>query len=157
MERSAFECPDISPYQAFLIASRYDAEALQAAMIEVKYCGEVSDAPQFVLEARARGAAQSVLLAEESRTRDTMRELNILVRRMAMMPGQRTLVVVSPGFLTFNSLNNVSEVTERALRSNVIINTLDARGLYTVLPVVMPARPRVKFPGATKMARRCST
>ena len=52
------------------------------------------------------------------------------------MPGQRSVVVVSPGFLTpeTDMLQDYMDVVERALHSDVMISTLDARGLYVVLP-----------------------
>ena len=49
-----------------------------------------------------------------------------------MTPGQRTLVLISPGFLTPQLDDRVSEIIEKAVRSNIIISVLDARGLYTL-------------------------
>jgi hypothetical protein len=48
------------------------------------------------------------------------------------MPGQRVMVFVSPGFVitTFLSLES-SSLVDQANRSNIVINTIDARGLYT--------------------------
>jgi VWFA-related protein len=52
---------------------------------------------------------------------------------MGALPGQHTLVLVSPGFLTITpeAMAEKSEVLDIAERSNVIISALDARGLYT--------------------------
>jgi len=47
------------------------------------------------------------------------------------MPGQRVLVLVSPGFLSTTLTLDASELVDRAVRSNIVINTIDARGLYT--------------------------
>jgi hypothetical protein len=42
---------------------------------------------------------------------------------------------VSPGFLTpFDLISETSDVIERAIRANVIISALDARGLYASIP-----------------------
>src|SRR5260370_25610486 len=46
------------------------------------------------------------------------------------MPGQRVLVLVSPGFITSTLQSEASEMVDRATRSNIVINTIDARGLY---------------------------
>jgi hypothetical protein len=44
-------------------------------------------------------------------------------------------VLVSSGFLvTINHLQDELDVIDRAIRANVIISTLDARGLYTIIP-----------------------
>jgi hypothetical protein len=54
---------------------------------------------------------------------------------MAAMPGQRSRILVSPGFFTtFDLVQEKSEIIDRAIHSNVIISALDARGLYTVVP-----------------------
>src|SRR5258707_2904477 len=46
------------------------------------------------------------------------------------MPGQRVLVLVSPGFITTTLQSEASEMVDRATRANIVINTIDARGLY---------------------------
>ena len=55
---------------------------------------------------------------------------------MAELPGERTVVYLSPGFYTEmpEALVLQSQVIEAAARANVTISTLDARGLYTVAP-----------------------
>jgi VWFA-related protein len=55
------------------------------------------------------------------------------VKRMAPLPGQRTLILVSSGFLNIerDSLNTESRIIDFAVQSNVTISSLDARGLYT--------------------------
>src|SRR5260370_21978597 len=47
------------------------------------------------------------------------------------MPGERVLVLVSAGFLSTALQSEASEVVDRAPRANIVINTIDARGLYT--------------------------
>jgi VWFA-related protein len=56
-----------------------------------------------------------------------------VVQRLATAPGQRTVIVVSPGFFTIDPLFSAdkNEILDRAIRANVIINAMDARGLYT--------------------------
>jgi hypothetical protein len=46
------------------------------------------------------------------------------------MPGQRVLVFVSPGFLQTTIQSEASELADRATHSNIVINTIDVRGLY---------------------------
>ncbi len=64
-----------------------------------------------------------------------MRRIDEIIRRLSALPGQRSIVLVSPGFLVPTFQNQESEVIDRANRSNIYINTLDARGLYTVDPL----------------------
>jgi VWFA-related protein len=64
-----------------------------------------------------------------------MTVLRDVVRRMSSLPGQRIVVLASPGFLTLGDLRSDEfDIVDRAVRSSVIINSLDARGLYVVNP-----------------------
>ena len=58
--------------------------------------------------------------------------LNDLVRRLIAMPGTRSLVLVSPGFLV-NADHRLKEadIFESAIRAKVTVNAIDIRGLYT--------------------------
>ena len=62
----------------------------------------------------------------------TLSSIREYVRRMASLPGQRTLILVSPGFLTITTavLSAESGIMDLAAQSNVTISALDARGLY---------------------------
>lgn len=53
------------------------------------------------------------------------------MRRLSVMPGQRVMVFVSPGFLLTLHTHEQGDLIDRANRSNIVINTIDARGLYT--------------------------
>jgi hypothetical protein len=57
------------------------------------------------------------------------------------MPGQRFLVMISPGFIAPVLHTEVTDVIDAAIRAGVVINTLDARGLYTI-GTVMDASQR---------------
>ena len=78
----------------------------------------------------AQSAAGRVLAQGDSETQYAYRHLEEVVRRLASMPGQRVLVLVSPGFLTTTLQSEASEMVDRATRANIVINTIDARGLY---------------------------
>ncbi len=62
-----------------------------------------------------------------------------ILRRLAAMPGQRILLLVSPGFGSnlqdasgfASSMADASGIIASANRSGTVINTLDARSLYT--------------------------
>jgi hypothetical protein len=71
----------------------------------------------------------------EHESRLALTVLRDVVRRLTVMPGQRAVVLVSPGFLTpFDLMQDRTDVIDRAIRANVLISALDARGLYTVIP-----------------------
>lgn len=73
-----------------------------------------------------------VLQQGDDWTRGTYDALNDVLRKLASMPGQRVLVYVSPGFLVGNPLQNANaDWIEWTVRAGVVVNTIDARGLYT--------------------------
>ena len=69
------------------------------------------------------------------RDQASLRVLRNLVEYMAGKAGRRTVVLVSPGFhLLSEQQPDEASVIALALRSNVIINALDARGLFEMNP-----------------------
>lgn len=57
--------------------------------------------------------------------------LDALIKRMSGAPGQRVIVMMSPGFLITPLLYLFeADIIDRATRADVAINTIDARGLY---------------------------
>jgi hypothetical protein len=53
---------------------------------------------------------------------------------MAKLPAQRMILLASTGFLTGNLEVDQDRLMAKALHAEVVINTLDAKGLYTVIP-----------------------
>ena len=141
------ECPDIFPYQAYLITESSDQMALAAALADILACqcsGDSQMCPAAQMTAEAQSAAFRVLNLDQDRSEYSLRAVELLVRRMATLPGQRSIVWVSPGFMTQQFGSRISDIIDRALRSNVIINALDSRGLYTIDPagdISQPANP----------------
>ena len=123
------QCPDISYYQADLILNKHDPQALDAATAEAMVCASRDPSTAARL---AKVEAQLVLPAGEHETQVSLATIKDTVRRMSTMPGERVLVLVSPGFLTLAEHQpDEYDAIERALRANVVINVLNARGLYT--------------------------
>ena len=79
----------------------------------------------------AHSAARQELGLGDHETRLAMGVIRDIVRRMAAMPGQRTIILISSGFLTLaEHSTEKSEIMDRAIKANVLLNALDARGLY---------------------------
>jgi hypothetical protein len=118
-----------------LIENKHDPQALGVATQEALYCMFNGD-QRFLQQAQqaASSAASQALVAGDAESRLALGVLKDIVRRTALMPGQRSVVLVSPGFLTPEMETDYTEVIDRALRSQIIINALDARGLYTIIP-----------------------
>ncbi len=69
----------------------------------------------------------------ELRTLSSLANLKAIIKRMAVAPGQRTIMFISPGFNTLapEYIQEKMDILERAIKANVIISALDARGLFT--------------------------
>ena len=125
------DCPDVSYYQADLIVNRSNQQALDVATEEAIQCAFNGDnTMRAAAQGLAQAAASRMVAQGDSETQYAYRHLDEVVRRLANMPGQRVLVLVSPGFITSTLQFEASETVDRATRSNIVINTIDARGLY---------------------------
>ena len=129
------DCPDIGYYLADRMVNDRDDTATQIVVQEVLTCYFSGD-PRLreSAERLADGVARRIARTGDAETQMSLKTLEDVARRMAAMPGQRAVVLVSPGIYTGNRLQGQNEVIDRALNSNVIISTLDARGLYTTAP-----------------------
>ncbi|MGO9256033.1 MAG: VWA domain-containing protein [Bryobacteraceae bacterium] len=140
------ECPDISYYQADLIVNKNDSMALQAAVADTMACQSMDPTMASAAQSQAQGAAQRRLTEGEQETRVALYTLTALVRRMGTMPGQRLILLASAGFITpFDELQQMTDVLDAAIKANVVIGTLDARGLYTDMPDA--SRPSSSYTG----------
>ncbi len=125
------ECPQVTYYMADLIENKNDPTALSVAIEETVQCQFNGDeTKQSQAAAVVQGAALRSLNVGDIENQFTYRHLEDILRRLSSMPGDRLMLLVSPGFILANSFLDESEVIDRANRANVVINTLDARGLY---------------------------
>jgi VWFA-related protein len=129
------DCPSIDYYQADLIENKHDSGATQDAIRKVYNCNPSLD-PKYqanVAENMADSSARRALSMGHQDVQFAYAAIAAFVRTMATLPGQRTLILVSPGFLRIEqeSLTAESRLMDLAAESNVTINALDARGLYT--------------------------
>jgi VWFA-related protein len=126
------DCPEISYYEADLIQNKNDPQALAIAAEDAVQCAFGGDETQI---AAARSMAQATAVAvvgrEDSSTEYALRHMEEVMRRLATMPGQRIMVFVSPGFITSTLHLEFSDLVDRATKANIVVNTIDARGLYT--------------------------
>ena len=132
------ECPSVSYYIADLILNKHDPQALRVAAQDAMDCEGLQDPRSAQSEARI--AAQRALDLGSHETQLSLGALKDVVRRIAAMPGQRSILIISPGFYNPDQLQEQAEVEDRALHSYVTINALDARGLYTLMPDVSVSR-----------------
>jgi VWFA-related protein len=76
-------------------------------------------------------AVTRVLNVGETENRNTCRQLENVVRLLASKPGERVLLLASAGFPIAKLTTEASGIVDHANRANIVINAIDARGLYT--------------------------
>ena len=125
----AGDCPKVDYYQADLIENKHDQVALQDVEQQLVICNPV---PPTMLETQAELAARQALTLGQQDVQEAFASLTAVVRAMAALPGQRTMILVSPGFLTITpeSWDAESRIIDLAAQGNVTISALDARGVY---------------------------
>ena len=146
------ECPRIDYYQADLIQSKHDRSAVDAATTEAMTCagvpflnpnsnpiqmqGKMQDKMQDMREQAQRAVyslADQALAIGNYDVRVTLGAVAEFVRRVSALDGERIFIFVSPGFLTVTpeAAREKSQLMDLAVQSQVVINTLSARGLYS--------------------------
>jgi VWFA-related protein len=137
------DCFRVSYYMADLIENKQDPQALQIAAQDALQCEFNSDTRFLSAAAQmAESTARQVLDQGDHESHVTLTVLNDIVRRMSTLPGQRSMVLVSPGFLTPQLEFEYGQAIDRAVRAQVTIGALDARGLYVPgFDISRPAAP----------------
>ena len=148
------DCPHLGYYQADLMENKNNDAAIQDVVQQILACAPTK--PE-IAESEAHSAARQVLQAGEQDVRVTFASIAEFVRRMAALPGQSILILVSPGFLTINpeALSAESHLIDLAARYNVVISALDARGVY-VTDVTASDDTRGRSPGEINELRQRS-
>jgi len=152
-------CPDIGDYQAYLIVQQHEPFATDIATQEVIWCNcESGGAAQQICSSQAPNMVQveatQVLNQWETQSEAVLRGLEQVIRRTALLPGQHSVIFLSPGFLFYNLESQIAEIADRALRSSVVISTLDPRGLYVIIPGGDASRRTILIPGRADLMGR---
>ena len=125
-------CPNISLYVADLIVNKNDPNAVALALGDANAClgGNTMTGEQI------RSLAIGALSVGESESKMSLYGVQAIVRRIAAMPGSRSIVMISGGFLVPEDdlRPQFMSLLDEAIHNNVTVNTLDARGVYTIIP-----------------------
>jgi VWFA-related protein len=145
-------CLRITPYQAYLIVNHLDPSAQAAAMANQTQCDQqvgivddytgkpvssiipAADAASMTVS----GTAQAVWGQARAASLATLHSLQDAVDYTGRQPGERELILASGGFLAGTLEGAQDEIIQLALRRQVTINALEARGLYTEGPGLPP-------------------
>lgn len=142
--RSSFsQCPWVTSYESYLIVVEHDPGAIEAIVEEAEACQGKHPTPSNVLRGGLLAQAdQEEILATAQATwsltlansEDTLADVDAVIADLARQPGKRILLMASGGFLTMTLEQLQDSMIQRALRADVVINALDAKGLYTEDP-----------------------
>ena len=126
----AKECPDISYYLADLIVNHGDDRARKAAVGHTVDCAHVTEP---LADGMVRAASLRQLMYGPQKSEMALRALRLAVLRLQEMPGDRLIVLTSPGFYaqTPEEISDTEDVLKLAAKAHITISTLDPRGLYT--------------------------
>ena len=104
--------------------------ALRTAVYDAGRCIHIPDG-KAIFDTAVQ-AIRDAFLNGKQETRANLIVLQNLVRLMARMPGQRSIILASPGFFVSPELQDQgSDLIALAIRSKVLINAIDARGVWT--------------------------
>jgi hypothetical protein len=99
-QRTEHECPNVVFYHADRIKNKHDIGALNSAVDETLICAHLVPIMRNQAEAMVHVAGQQTLALGEQEVRITLTFIRDLVRKMGNLPGQRTLILISQGFLS---------------------------------------------------------
>jgi VWFA-related protein len=147
-------CPNLSDYQALQIVQNPNNQGIDAwkvALDEVQHCGGGASAPVSPSSVERGSTAQpsgsssagqsnqpfvevlqvasSIVNQAEILGRSNLQQIEQVVKYVSQMPGQRVVILVSPGFLTQGEQLSLDRLIDNALRSQVVISSLDPKGL----------------------------
>ena len=142
--------PALTTYDSYVIANNQDQTLLPIKVAEAMQCGLCPRNNQRNDRTCPETVASLAMRTWEEVKHNSVISLNSIgsvVDYMATLPGKRVLVVASSGFLSGTLESAREDIINRALHGDVVINSLDAKGLYTQdtgMPVGgMPVRSRI--------------
>ena len=149
------DCPELSDYQAQQI-NQGDPDAFKVALDEaIHRChmGDAGSPPSSPggspsTDSKSGGSsppggslagayilslARTIVDQTETQARTSLQALQQVVGIISQAPGQCSMILVSPGFLSQSEQYQLDLIIDRALRSQVVISSLDPRGLALLM------------------------
>ena len=141
------DCPELSDYQALEITQEENpnmSDAWKMAIDEdINRChslnpnepppGMRSKDIEDLLETQIRNQARMIVDHSQIQARTSLQGLEQVVNVVSRAPGQRRIILVSPGFMSQSEQYQLDRIIDRALRSEVVISSLDPKGLALLM------------------------
>ena len=141
------DCPPIDYYMADQLKNYHDPELFQVVLQQVIACqfgghlplnktGDGLDPNKLrTYEEATHVAIDRVYRAGEAQSDLIFQSINEIVRHVSQFRGQRTIVLLSPGFyLGMTRQADLTDSLNRAIAAGVVVNTLDLRGVVSQQP-----------------------
>ncbi len=149
------QCPRMTAYEAYQIVNN-DPSAMKAKVSEACSCGGSASCPRTVegipdndlmnpTSSVANGVLSSLIDAIHAQAQQTWDQAHMAsqatldaiknsIDLLARMPGKRMLLLASSGFLSGMLDVEQDSIINEALHAGVVMNSLDAKGLYAEAP-----------------------
>ncbi len=126
-------CVTMDPYQAYAVSHHLDETERHRALALAIACNCPSHDPECVKEqpGYVQDASSSSWNIYKSGSEVVLDVLRIAVNRLAAMPENRILVLLSRGFVTGGMDRRKSAIIDAALRAHIVLNALHTEGLTT--------------------------
>jgi VWFA-related protein len=130
--RGLTTCPTLTPYQAYAVEQRLDIELIRQKVQEAVRCNCGPEPAPTCIQAQegaVQDAATSVWSIYKPQSASAIDRLTEVIRHLSTAPGQRLLLLLSPGFVTGGLDQKTSAFFDAALRSRIVVNSLNSTGL----------------------------
>jgi VWFA-related protein len=107
------------------------AETLECLNLPIPGTEEEQESQKEQAEMTAKAAARMQFQEMRYRELTLVSTLRQYVRSLRHFDGVKSVTLLSDGFLTTDLLYEIQDLIDQALRSGVVVNTMDIRGLYT--------------------------
>ena len=150
------QCPRMSPFEAYQIVNN-DGTAMKVKIAELCRCGAADDSNGLCLNVEAmppnsvlsttlgKGSGAEIIESVKAQAQQTWDLAHLVAQTtlkaikgdldaLSRKPGRRMLLLASSGFLSGALEQQQDAIVNEAVRAGVVINSLDAKGLYTEAP-----------------------
>jgi VWFA-related protein len=143
------DCPEITDYLAGQIVNMEDPNAYRILTDEA--INECHLSPRMVTNEILRMQAQAAYYNFVNLARADLDNLDGVVSRIALMPGERQVMLVSDGFIPLEMNSRMERMIDHALRAHVIISALDGKGLAVMMREADASRTTLPGPGMASL------
>ncbi len=141
IRRPRSTCPVLTDLQARRIGESpeegYDRLAdLRLAMEETMDCLSLRYVPQGdrIAVNHSIATARAQWSETEAYSRTLIQTLRRHLRNLRHFQGRRSIILFSNGFVFQSLVYEIQDIVDLALRSGIVLNTVDLKGLYTLAP-----------------------